>query len=34
MRLKRVLAMVLAAGMVCASLTACGGSKTTESSAA
>ncbi|WP_186422702.1 ABC transporter substrate-binding protein [Lacrimispora celerecrescens] len=34
MRLKRVLAMVLAAGMVCASLTACGGSKTNESSAA
>ncbi|MDR1771959.1 MAG: sugar ABC transporter substrate-binding protein [Hungatella sp.] len=33
MRLKRVLAMVLAAGMVCASLTACG-SKTSESSAA
>lgn len=33
MRLKRVLAMVLAAGMACASLTACG-SKTAESSAA
>ncbi len=33
MRLKRVLAMVLAAGMVCGSLTACG-SKTAESSAA
>lgn len=33
MRLKKVLAMVLAAGMVCASLTACG-SKTAESSAA
>ncbi|ADL04505.1 ABC transporter substrate-binding protein [Lacrimispora saccharolytica] len=33
MRLKRVLAIVLAAGMACASLTACG-SKTAESSAA
>uniref|UniRef100_UPI000A9EBC7E extracellular solute-binding protein n=1 Tax=Clostridium sp. NkU-1 TaxID=1095009 RepID=UPI000A9EBC7E len=33
MRLKRVLAMALAAGMACASLTACG-SKTSESSAA
>ena len=33
MRLKRVLAMVLAAGMVCGSLTACG-SKTAETSAA
>jgi len=33
MKLKKVLAMVLAAGMVCASLTACG-SKTAESSAA
>ncbi|MBE7721555.1 ABC transporter substrate-binding protein [Lacrimispora indolis] len=33
MRLKRVLSMVLAAGMVCTSLTACG-SKATESSAA
>lgn len=34
MKLKRVLAMMLAAGMVCTSLTACGGSKTSESSAA
>lgn len=34
MKLKRVLAMMLAAGMVCTSLTACGGGKTTESSAA
>lgn len=30
MRLKRVLAMTLAAGMICTSLAACGGSKTTE----
>ncbi len=34
MKLKRVLAMMLAAGMVCTSLTACGGSKTAETSAA